>query len=88
MRHSSVKTIVVALTISATVLAAVPAVAAGRANQGSRSQTTRTQEQSPTNDRFGAVRQFIQRAIRRLVTNGDGATVPIPKNIAPPAEQE
>lgn len=88
MRHSSVKTIVAALTISATVLAAVPAVAAGRTNQGSRSQTTRTSEQTPTQDRFGAVRQFIQRAIRRLVTHGDGMTVPIPKNIAPPAEQE
>ena len=86
MRHSSVKTIVAALTISATVLAAVPAVAAGRANQ--RAQNTRTQEQSPSNDRFAAIRQYIQRAIRRLVTNGDGPSIPIPKNIAPPAEQE
>jgi uncharacterized protein YycO len=88
MRHSSVKTLVAALTISATVLAAVPAVAAGRANQGSRTQTTRPQDQSPVNDRFGAVRDFIQRAIRRVVTNGDGMTVPVPKNVKPPAEQD
>lgn len=88
MRHSSVKTIVAALTISAAVLTAVPVVAADRTNQGSRTQTTRTQEPSPINDRFAAVRQLIQRAIRRLVTNGDGMTVPIPKNIAPPAEQD
>ena len=88
MRHSSVKIIVAALTISATVLATVPAAAAVRANQSSRTQPSRTQDQSPSGDRFAAVRQFIQRAVRRLTTNGDGMTVPIPKNLMPPAEQE
>jgi len=88
MRHSSVKTIAAALMISATVLAAVPVAASSRGNQGPRTQTTRAQEQTgPSTDRFAAIRQFIQRTLRRLTTNGDGMAIPIPKNSTPP-EQE
>ena len=82
MRLSSMKSIVATLTISLTLLAAVPAAAA-RPSQGARNpQTTRTRDDAPAADRFAAVRQFINRTIRRITAQG-GITIPVPKPIEP-----
>jgi hypothetical protein len=78
MRASSIKTIIAALSISVTVLAAVPADA--RPAQGAqKTQTTRSREEAPSNDRFAAAREWLQRALRRIGVQG-GITIPVPKD--------
>ena len=77
MRSSSVKFFVAALSISVTVLAAVPTAAARPAQKSQKTQSTRTREQAPSNDRFAAVRDLINRTLRRLGLNG-GITIPTP----------
>lgn len=75
MRTSSIKAIVAALSISVTVLAAVPSADA-RPAQGRKSQSTRAE--APANDRLAAVRELITRTLRRFGVH-TGATIPIPK---------
>ncbi|HEX6098739.1 MAG TPA: hypothetical protein VF432_20655 [Thermoanaerobaculia bacterium] len=86
MRSSSVKSIVAVLSISVTVLAAVPTANARPAQGASKTQTTRTREEAPSNDRFAAVRELINRTLRRLGLQG-GITIPVPRPTDPNAEQ-
>ena len=75
MRHSSMKSSVAALTITVTVLAVAPAASARQAKD-QRTQASARAESRDT-DRFGAVRQFIQRTLRRIGINS-GITIPVP----------
>ncbi|HEX6098738.1 MAG TPA: hypothetical protein VF432_20650 [Thermoanaerobaculia bacterium] len=85
MRASTIKSLIAALSISLTVLAAVPADA--RPAQGAqKTQTTRTREEAPSNDRFAAVRELVRRTLRRIGLQG-GITIPVPKDDAMNGEQ-
>lgn len=86
MRHSSMKSVVAALSICVTLFFAVPTATAATAQGPRNPQTTRSRDDAPTTDRFAAVRQFIHRAIRRIGAQS-GISVPIPK-AAPPVEPE
>jgi len=79
MRFSSMKSVVATLTISATLLVAAPvATAASVQNAGQTKSTAR--ESKRDTDRFAGVREFINRAVRRITSTG-GMTVPIPKPV-------
>jgi hypothetical protein len=82
MRTSSIKAIVAALSISFTVLAAVPSADA-RPAKAQKSQTTRAE--AAANDRFAGLREAINSVLRRIGIQ-TGATIPIPKS-APDTDQ-
>lgn len=84
MRSSSIKTVVAAVSITATMLAAVPSADA-RTAQPRKSETARTRDAEPSSDRSAPVRELIARALRRIGIQ-TGATIPIPKS-APEAEE-
>ena len=79
MRSSSIKTVVAAVSITATMLAAVPSADA-RTAQPRKSQTTRTRDAGSSSDRIAPVRELITRALRRIGIQ-TGATIPIPKSV-------
>jgi hypothetical protein len=79
MRSSSIKSIVAAVLISVTVLAAAPVAAARQTEKSQKSQSTRTREAAPSTDRFAGVRDLINRTLRRLGLNG-GISIPTPRN--------
>lgn len=78
MRYPSMKSIVAALSISVTLLAAVPTASARPVQSARNPQTARTRDDRPSSDRIAAVREFINRALRRIATQG-GITIPIPR---------
>ena len=80
MRTSSIKTIITATSLTLTILAAAPLATAQPAGQ--KTQTTRTREQAPTPDRFAAIRESINRALRRIGLQS-GITIPVPAPAVP-----
>jgi hypothetical protein len=87
MRSTSVKTIVAALSITVTVLVAVPTATARPTQKAQKPQTTRTREEAPSTDRFAVVRDLINRTLRRLGLNG-GITIPTPSPVDPDEQQD
>ena len=82
MRSSSIKSIVAVLSISVTVLAAVPTATARPAQKSQKSQSTRTREVAPSTDRFTSMRDLINRTLRRLDLNGR-IGIPVPRDEEP-----
>lgn len=81
MRNSSMKSVVAALSITVTLLAAAPAAAAHRVQGASpRNPQTAARDAGRNEDRLAVVRQFINRAVRRVASNS-GLVIPTP----PPA---
>lgn len=78
MRNSSMKSIIAAVSISVTLLGVVPTATAGPVQNARASQSARSREDGPARDRFAAIRQFINRALRRVVAH-NGPSIPIPK---------
>ncbi|MGZ5465782.1 MAG: hypothetical protein ACXWLY_22920 [Thermoanaerobaculia bacterium] len=78
MRNSSMKSIIAALSISVTLLGAVPTATAGPVQNTRGSQSARSREDGPARDRFAAIRQFINRTLRRVGSH-NGPSIPIPK---------
>ncbi len=88
MRISSMKSVVATLSIAATLLVAAP-IATARTTQSTRAaQAARYRDDSPISDRIAAIRQFINRTLRRIGIN-NGPSIPIPKDQeeAPTEEQ-
>lgn len=82
MRYSSIKTLVAALSITLSLAAFAP-VAGARESVASRgAQTTRAREDSGVADRVERMRQFVNRALRRLASH-TGMSVPIPVPVPP-----
>lgn len=78
MRSSSIKSVFVALSIAVTLVSAVPTASAAPAQGSRKEQPTRGRDEVSQKDRFAGVRQFINRALRRIGIEG-GLTVPTPK---------
>lgn len=78
MRSSSIKSIVAAVSISITVLAAVPVATAGTAQRQQKNQTTRTRETAPSTDRFATFRELVNRTLRRIGVQ-TGISIPTPR---------
>ncbi len=78
MRNSSMKSIIAALSISVILLGAVPTATAGPVQNTRGSQSAGSREEGPARDRLAAIRQFINRTLRRVVIH-NGPTIPIPK---------
>ena len=74
MRHSSVKSIVAALSIVVTLSAAAPTASAA-APKGARPSVTR--DAGKEKDRTSVMKQLVQRVLRRIGINS-GPQVPIP----------
>ncbi|MEO8379712.1 MAG: hypothetical protein ABI779_08615 [Acidobacteriota bacterium] len=77
MRSSSVKTTIVALTISATLIAVTPSAQA-RTTRPSRETTTVQRNAGPAERAWRLMERLARRIIGGVTTFGDGTTVPIP----------
>ncbi|HUR80846.1 MAG TPA: hypothetical protein VM733_08770 [Thermoanaerobaculia bacterium] len=76
MRSSSIKTVAAVLTISAALIVVAPPAQARQQQPG----TVTKRTESPADRAIRAVQRAMRRLIGGVTTNGDGPTVPLPRN--------
>ena len=81
MRHSSIKTIVAALSVTVALTTAAPVATAATTRATRDAQVTRARDDAADKSLFAGVRAVVKRALRRLGVN-DGITIPIPPPVA------
>jgi hypothetical protein len=76
MRSSSIKTVAAVLTISAALIVVAPTAQARQQQAG----TVVKRSESAADRAIRAVQRAMRRLIGGVTTNGDGPTVPLPRN--------